>query len=645
MKKLVLLSVLFFVMVVWGWGQISITTPGSALTQDFNSLALTGTSSTIPLGWAFLETGSNANTTYSAGTGSGNSGDTYSFGATSSSDRAFGGLLSGSLVPTLGASYTNNIGSSIAQLVIAYTGEQWRLGATGRVDRLDFQYSTNATSLITGTWTDVDNLDFTAPVTSGTTGALDGNATSNHTSISYTITGLTINPGSSFWIRFNDLNATGSDDGMAIDDWSLTAIIECSTSVAGYFQYYNAANTTLNNVDIELKQSDVTFYSTTTNPSGYFEFLNVCPGTYDVVASKAKIIGGINSTDAAQVNYWSVHNSFIEKVRFLAGDVTGDLSVLSGDASLIQQYFITQGNPNPAFDSDWSFWKTGELINSNPGPSGYPTVTIPAGATSVSQNFYGLVTGDFNRSYVPGSFKSGSESLTLNYGQVIEVSQDKEFALPLIAEMEMGVGAISLILNFPSEILEINGVYLTNDPNTPLQFNVSGDELRIGWNSLSPVALESGEPMLTLLCKVNSSAGEEGIRFKLAADPLNELADGDFGVISNAVLTVDILKTSELGTAELSLSEKLTLRNHPNPFKGTTSFTYSLPADGKVTLEIYDIVGNKVKMLLDEMQVAGDYLVKMEKNDMQPGVYTATLHLEYAGDVIKNTIKIIKKNN
>ena len=37
--------------------------------------------STLPAGWELAETGTNANMTYTAGTGSGNAGDTYSFGA------------------------------------------------------------------------------------------------------------------------------------------------------------------------------------------------------------------------------------------------------------------------------------------------------------------------------------------------------------------------------------------------------------------------------------------------------------------------------------------------------------------------------------------------------------------------------------
>src|SRR6185436_737121 len=74
---------------------LSITALGSAITQNFDSLASAGTSSITPAGWGFVETGTNANTSYAAGTGSNNAGDTYSFG-TAAADRALGGLQSGS---------------------------------------------------------------------------------------------------------------------------------------------------------------------------------------------------------------------------------------------------------------------------------------------------------------------------------------------------------------------------------------------------------------------------------------------------------------------------------------------------------------------------------------------------------------------
>ncbi len=202
--------------------QVSITAFNSPYTQNFNSLANSGTSSTLPNGWVFSEAGSNSNTSYSASNGSATGGDTYSFGS-NSADRSFGGLLSGSLNPTIGARFTNNTGSTITSITINYIGEQWRLGATGRADRIDFQFSSDATSLSTGTWTDEDNLDFSSPITTGATGLLDGNVSANRTIIAaFTISGVNIDPGADLWIRWSDFNASGSDDGLSIDDLTLS---------------------------------------------------------------------------------------------------------------------------------------------------------------------------------------------------------------------------------------------------------------------------------------------------------------------------------------------------------------------------------------------------------------------------------------
>jgi hypothetical protein len=213
-----------------GSGSVGLNTPGSAYTQNFDTLANTGTTNNLTInGWYLNETGAGGanNGQYAAGTGSGNAGDVYSFGAASSPERAFGTLFSGTLSPTIGAQFTNNTGSLISNLLIAYTGEQWRLGqnTTGRAaDRLDFQLSLNAASLTTGTWVDYNSLDFSSPVVAGTVGALNGNAGENQTDLSFLISGLSIANGASFWIRWSDSDlAPGSDDGLAIDDFSLTA--------------------------------------------------------------------------------------------------------------------------------------------------------------------------------------------------------------------------------------------------------------------------------------------------------------------------------------------------------------------------------------------------------------------------------------
>lgn len=193
-------------------------------TQTFDVLdnGVLTTYTTLPAGWTLFEAGTSTrvNQAYAADTGGSNTGDTYSYGASGSTERALGSLLAGTISSTLGVSFTNKTGVLVSSLAITYTCEQWRLGATGRYDRLDFQYSTDAISLTSGTWSDVDALDCTGVLSTGPTGAKDGNA--NRATVSALISGLNIAPDQTFWLRWADYNASGADDGLAIDDFYLT---------------------------------------------------------------------------------------------------------------------------------------------------------------------------------------------------------------------------------------------------------------------------------------------------------------------------------------------------------------------------------------------------------------------------------------
>ncbi|NNT73263.1 hypothetical protein HKT18_13670, partial [Flavobacterium sp. IMCC34852] len=208
-----------------GYGQVSITTTGTPLTQNFDGMGATGT--TTPTNW-FVGTGTTANgTTVVAGTGSANGGGNYNFGSSGSGERALGSLCSSSTLRNTEVRFTNNSGSTIASIIISYDGEQWRLGQTASVDTgLVLQYSANGT-----TYTAMgSSYNFVPPVTVGTAGPLDGNAGANRVAgIGGTYTPSTpIAPGATFYLRWVDSDNSGSDAGNAVDNFSLTAVAALS---------------------------------------------------------------------------------------------------------------------------------------------------------------------------------------------------------------------------------------------------------------------------------------------------------------------------------------------------------------------------------------------------------------------------------
>ncbi|WP_445628189.1 Calx-beta domain-containing protein [Nostoc sp. DSM 114167] len=193
--------------------------------QNFNTLAASGTSiawtndSTI-LGWY------STRTNYITGTGSNNTGGLYSFGSANNADRALGSVASG----TTGTIYyglrlQNNTGSTITNLQVGYTGEQWRNGGNTSPQQLKFSYQTGSTltSLTTGTWTSVTSLDFTGPIATATAGAIDGNQSVNRIVIAPVIFNLPtpIANGEEIILRWEDIDDGSNDHGLAIDDVSV----------------------------------------------------------------------------------------------------------------------------------------------------------------------------------------------------------------------------------------------------------------------------------------------------------------------------------------------------------------------------------------------------------------------------------------
>ncbi len=200
---------------------VELTDLNSAYLQDFNSLATSGESALLPEGWQIKESGTGANTLYTASPGNIKTPDTFSFGSEGSTDRALGGIRGDAFVPLFGASFTNHTGEEILSVIISYTGEQWRAGRTVFADKIIFEYSTTASALDNGTWVEMESLTYLS-ASSDRTEAKDGNSDKYHAHFTSQITGLHIAENQTLWIRWTDYNKLGEDDGLSVDDFSLT---------------------------------------------------------------------------------------------------------------------------------------------------------------------------------------------------------------------------------------------------------------------------------------------------------------------------------------------------------------------------------------------------------------------------------------
>lgn len=78
-------------------------------------------------------------------------------------------------------------------------------------------------------------------------------------------------------------------------------------------------------------------------------------------------------------------------------------------------------------------------------------------------------------------------------------------------------------------------------------------------------------------------------------------------------------------------------QNYPNPFNPSTTICFDLPRAGDVTLRVYNVVGQEIEPLVDEVLPAGSYKINWRPEGIASGVYFYRLQ---AGEFV-NTKKFV----
>ena len=113
------------------------------------------------------------------------------------------------------------------------------------------------------------------------------------------------------------------------------------------------------------------------------------------------------------------------------------------------------------------------------------------------------------------------------------------------------------------------------------------------------------------------SAGQAAyFRFRLFADEATNgwgWAIDDFYIGSNPP---DVI----LSTNEALFQFKLN-KNYPNPFNPTSTISWQLASAGHVQLTVFNVLGQKVKTLLDKEQKAGNHSIIFNASGLAGGLY------------------------
>lgn len=105
------------------------------------------------------------------------------------------------------------------------------------------------------------------------------------------------------------------------------------------------------------------------------------------------------------------------------------------------------------------------------------------------------------------------------------------------------------------------------------------------------------------------------------------------------IRSVDYVRTSieeqDLERQDFSLSQ-----NYPNPFNPETKIEFTLPRSGYIELTVFDLMGRKVRTLIERTMASGDHTVNFNSEELPSGTYI--YRLKTSSGVITKKLTLIK---
>jgi len=383
---------------------------------------------------------------------------------------------------------------------------------------------------------------------------------------------------------------------------------------------FSSINKVIDSVEINLLIKDKLIMTTLTDSNGFYEFPQV-PETTIVINPNIvdRINKSITSYDASLVLRYVVDLIPFSPYQMISADVTGNDEVSALDASEILKRNVGNTDKFPV-GADWTFVPHDFLINSKnwyqaPRTRNYKIID----QTKTEENLYGIVYGD-----VSGNWEDSKKILAKNkinylvnsqliFDDVIELSENKVILAIGMKEIS-DIYSFSLTLKYDPEILKIINVSNTEQTQDySLIYNTEGLYLNIA--AAGTKAINGGGSLVNIEFELSKTA-------TYSAD--NSLLITSFSL--NEIQATNLNKEISLNTVPALPTEYAISQNYPNPFNLQTMIKYQLPEKAHVKIELFNLLGQRVRTLFNEEIKAGYHQVSWDglddfQNTAASGVY------------------------
>ena len=360
--------------------------------------------------------------------------------------------------------------------------------------------------------------------------------------------------------------------------------------------------------------------SVLTDASGGYSFLNLTGEMdYTVRPDKADdASGSITAYDASLILRYVVHLINFSSCQKLSADVTGNCEVSAYDASYILRHVVGQITQFPV-GKDWRFFPATFVLDANPCLGIPDSIFYAALADNkFNQDYKGILYGDVSGNWagkvvIAGIPKQISVLPKITAKEFI-VKPGEEFTLPLeLADLGETYSA-EFSLGYNADWLEAKTVTPSElTSGFMLEQKISDSQIKIALAGANPVTGSGTFVGITFKVSDKAKIGDRA-EIKLQNLRLNEsdLMEPNLAYVVSVSAQVP---------KEFSLSQ-----NHPNPFNPATTIQYSLPVRSQVVLDVYNLLGQKVTTLVDEVKEAGIHQVIWNGKDNKGNTVTSGVY-------------------
>jgi hypothetical protein len=135
---------------------------------------------------------------------------------------------------------------------------------------------------------------------------------------------------------------------------------------------------------------------------------------------------------------------------------------------------------------------------------------------------------------------------------------------------------------------------------------------------------ENGKYEINYLVPGNYTVLSDKVDFENAEQ--SNVSIGYSGSLEQTVsLAMKASSVTSVETGSTRISDFKLSQNYPNPFNPVTSINYQIPVTGFVSLKVYNVIGQEVATLVNEVKNAGNYRINFDASKYNSGIYFYTL--------------------